>query len=520
MDTQNYLQFQSAKVARTITNVIQSTLGPRSNLKMILDNQGRLVVTNDGNSILREIETHHPIACSLIELSRAQDNEVGDGTTSVVILASEILKITEILLQKGFHPNQIIGSYFQGLNKSLIFLNDRLSMCVNPDRFQEIKKVVSTCICTKLVSRFARLMCELSFKAIRILNLSLKPRETNYFLKIEKVPGGQIEQSKIFSGLMVEKDVSHPKMRRLIDNPKIILLDCPVEFKKGETLTTSFEITDRKQWEKILKMEEDHIVYLCNLLKIFNPDIVISEKGISEIALHYLNKSNISVLKRVKKSDNIRISKATGANIVSSIEDLEFSDIGKANKFMVKKLGEETYSFFIGEKNTSPCTALLFGPSRDILDEMERNLQDAIEVSKSILLSPKVLPGGGATELAIGNFLSKKSHKFKNENFFVFKTMAEAFEIIPKTLIQNCGYSPVYKINQLKNFHSKKGFFFGIDGRTGNIIDVRKTGIFDLYNVKMQIYKIAFENATTILRIDKILSGVVPTKEDQNKKIN
>lgn len=516
VSSQNISQIHSIKVAGAISDVIQSTLGPRSSLKMILDNQGRLIVTNDGNCILREIEATHPIACSLIELSRAQENEVGDGTTSVVIMASEILKITEILLKKGFNPNQIIGAYYKGLNRGIFFLEDQVTTDIKIENFDEIKKVVSTCIGTKLVSRFSRLICELSFKAMKNFGSNRRYHETKYFVKVEKITSGSIEQSKIFPGLMLEKDVSHPKMRRFIDNPKIILLDCPIEFKKGETLTSSFEITGRKQWEKILKMEEDHVIYLCNLLKIFNPDLIISEKAVSEIAIHYLNKLNISVLKRVKKSDNIRISKATGATVVSSIEDLEYSDLGKASKFVVKKIGDENYSFIIGKHGSFPCTALLFGPSRDILDEMERNLNDAIEVTKTILSSPKILPGGGASEMAIADFLLKKSEKFKNANFFVFKTMAMAFEIIPKTLIQNCGNSPIHRMNQLRNFHSHKGFFFGIDGKNGNIIDTRKTGIFDIYHVKVQIFKIAFENAATILRIDKIISGISPKNHNQD----
>merc|ERR1711966_32102 len=180
------------------------------------------------------------------------------------------------------------------------------------------------------------------------------------------------------------------------------------------------------------------------------------------------------------------ISKATGATIVSSIEDLEFSDLGKANNFVVKKIGDTNFSFINGQNGSFPCTILLFGPSKDILDEMERNLFDAIEVTKIFLCNPKVLPGGGASELAVSDFLSKKSEKFKNANFFIFKTMAMAFEIIPKTLIQNCGSPPIHKMNQLRSLHHKKGCFFGIDGKNGNIVDARKTGIFDIYNVKVQ----------------------------------
>mmetsp|Transcript_44749 Transcript_44749/g.91329 ORF Transcript_44749/g.91329 Transcript_44749/m.91329 type:complete len:465 (-) Transcript_44749:1015-2409(-) len=452
-------QLFSVKEASEISTIIQTTLGPRSSLKMILDNQGRIIVTNDGNCILREIRANHPVSRSLIELSRTQDNEVGDGTTSVVILASEFLKISEILLQKGFHPNQIIGSFFQGLNDVISFLENKLSTSLNLENLEEIKKVVTTSICTKLVSRFSRLMCELSLKALKCSEFDQKLLEVRYSLKIEKIAGGLIDNSKVLSGLMIEKDVSHPKMRRNINNPTILLLDCPIEFKKGESIA-SFEITNKSQWEDILKMEEDYIIYTCAMIKFFQPDIVVTEKGVSDIALHYLYKSNISVLRRVKKSDNIRLAKVTGATIVSSIEDLEISDLGKADNFTVKKVGGGNYSFITGCTKFSPCTIFLSGPSKDILDEMERNLYDAIEVSRTILSNPKVLPGGGATELAIGNYLSGKSDILKNESYFIFKTMATVFEVIPRILIQNCGASPVSKISQLRSLHFQKGFFF------------------------------------------------------------
>ena len=511
-------QFQNIAAAKTTAGIIRTTLGPRSMLKMILDNQGGMIITNDGFCVLREIEIEHPAARTLIDLSRSQDREIGDGTTSIVILVSEFLRISEVLMKQKFHPNQLIASFFQALIEATSFLENKLSLNIRCSDFASMIKVILTTICTKLVGKFSRLICELSFKAI--LGLKNKKKTLNYgdFFKIQKIPFGKIEDSKILAGIMITKDISHPKMRRKIKEAKILLLDCSIEYKKGES-QTSIEIANDDGWEKLLKEEENHIIFICNLLKRFKPDVIFTEKGVSDLALHYLYKSDITVIRRIKKSENFRLAKATGANIVSSIEDLEKNDLGFAGNFEVKKIGQEYHTFITNCRDLTVSTILLFGASKDVLDEIERNLHDALCVAKNILCNSKILPGGGATELSIGNFLNKKSENQKNSSFFIYKSLSLAFEIIPRTLIENFGGSVVHQILKLKNIHKNSGFYYGFDGKNGKIVDMRKINVWETCSMKTQIIKSAIENTTLLLRIDRIISGISNSKKDKKSDI-
>lgn len=500
-------QFQNIAAAKLTAGIIRTTLGPRSMLKMVLDNQGGMIITNDGFCVLREIEIEHPASRTLIELSRSQDKEIGDGTTSIVVLVSEFLRVAEILLKQKFHPNQLIASFFDALSETNFFLEKKISLHLKNENIEDMIKVILTTICTKLVGKFSRLICELSLKAAKEFDLRENPINNSAYLKIQKIPFGNFEDSKILSGVMIIKDISHPKMRRIIKNAKILLLDCPIEFRKGES-QASIEMFDENDWEKLLKEEENYIIYICNFLRKFKPDVIFTEKGVSDLALHYLYKSNISVIRRIKKSENFRIACATGATIISSIEDLETNDLGFSENFEVEKIGQEYFTFLTKCRNNKISTIILFGASRDVLDEIERNLHDALSVSKNILSNPKIIPGGGATELSIGDFLSKKSEKQKNNSFFIYKSLSLAFEIIPRTLIENFGGSVIHQIVKLKNIHKNKGYFFGFDGKNGKIVDMRKINIWETCSMKTQIIKSAIENTTLLLRIDRVISGI------------
>jgi T-complex protein 1 subunit gamma len=499
-------QTNYSEITDIVLSLLKTTLGPRSMLKMILDNQGRVIITNDGNCILREIDIKNPIAKSLIELSNTQDGEIGDGTTTVVIIASELLKTAKVLLQKQFNPSEIISSYLKILEESVTFVKNKISIISHSDDTENLQRIILTSIGTKLVGRFSRLICELSLKAAQAQKNFFSTKTNNHF-KIEKIPAFDIEKSKIIPGVVILKDVSHPKMRRKILKPKILLLDCDIEYKKGET-RSSFEISKGDQWKDLIKAEEDYEIYFCNIIKKFKPDLIFTEKNVSDIALHYLYRSNISVIRRIRKSDNDKLSKLIGTNIVSSIEKIQADDIGLAKSFSIKKNGDEYYSYIIGFDNSSFKTILLFAPSKDILDEMERNLHDGISVAKVIICSPRFIPGGGATELAVSKHLKEKSIDFKNNNFYIYKALAESLEIIPRILIENCGVKVIQRMVKLKNFHEKNFFCIGIEGRSGNIIDNRKVGIFEASEIKIHAYKIAFENASMLLKIDRIIKGV------------
>lgn len=298
------------------------------------------------------------------------------------------------------------------------------------------------------------MMCALALKAVRTVAKDVgtgkKEVDIKRYARIEKIPGGEIENSRVLDGVMLNKDITHPKMRRRIENPRVILLDCPLEYKKGES-QTNIEITKEEDWKKILEMEEQQIKALCETIIAFNPDVVITEKGVSDLAQHYFVKANITALRRVRKSDNNRIARAVGATIVNRIEDLVESDVGTGcGLFEIEKIGDEYFTFLTECKNPKACTLLLRGPSKDILNEIERNLQDAMSVARNVFFHPRLSPGGGATEMAVSVRLSEMAKNVEGVQQWPYKAVAEAMEVIPRTLINNCGGSAIKTITTLR----------------------------------------------------------------------
>merc|ERR1719244_2005434 len=326
-------------------------------------------MTNDGNAILREIIVQHPAAKSMIEISRTQDEEVGDGTTSVIILAGEMLSVAEPHLANQMHPTVIISAYRQALDDILEALKAKISIPVNLDNEAEMIKIVQSCIGIKLINKWSLLACSMALKAVRMVTVEdtgRKEIDIKRYAKVEKIPGGAIEDSMVLNGVMINKGITHPKMRRKIENPRIILLDCPMEYKKGESMT-NMELSKETDFSRVLELEEEAIKAMCDEIIKLKPDIVITEKGISDLAQHYLVKAGITALRRAKKTDNNRIARVSGATIVNRVDELKEEDVGvDAGLFECK--------------NPKACTILLRGASKDILNEIERNLQDAMSV--------------------------------------------------------------------------------------------------------------------------------------------
>jgi T-complex protein 1 subunit gamma len=330
------------------------------------------------------------------------------------------------------------------------------------------------------------------------------------YIKVEKIPGGQLEDSKVLKGVMFNKDVVAPgKMKRKIVNPRIILLDCPVEYKKGENQTNA-ELMKEEDWQLLLELEEEYIKNLCAQILKFKPDLVVTEKGLSDLAIHYLSKAGVSAIRRLRKTDNNRIAKACGAVIVNRPEELQESDVGtRAGLFEVKKIGDEYFSSIIDCQDPKACTVLLRGASKDVLNEVERNLQDAMSVARNILKNPKLLPGGGAAELTVSATLKQKSSSVEGVEKWPYEAAALAFEAIPRTLLQNCGLNVIRMMTQLQGKHANgENPWVGIDGRSGDIVDMKERKIWDSYSVKAQTFKTAVESACMLLRIDDIVSGI------------
>ncbi|KAH8078518.1 hypothetical protein JL720_9714 [Aureococcus anophagefferens] len=489
-DTGRSAQLANIGAAQAVSGIVRSTLGPRAMLKMLLDPMGGIVITNDANAILREIDVSHPAAKQMIELSRAQDEEVGDGTTSVIVLTGEMLQVAEPLLARNIHPTAAL------------------------------RALVESCIGTKFSSRWGDKVIEMAIGAtLKVVvekggvdgKESHKEVDIKRYAKVEKLPGGEPSDSRVLDGVMFNKDVTHPRMRRKIANPRILLLDCPLEYKKGES-SASVEISKEEDWNTLLRIEEEYIENMCAQIVAARPDVVITEKGVSDLAQHYLMKANITAFRRLRKTDNNRVARACGATICSRTDEIQESDVGTGcGTFEVKKVGDEYFAFLEGCTSAKACTLLLRGGSKDVLNEVERNLQDAMQVIRNVVLEPKLLPGGGAAEMAVAHALQEEAAKLPGVEQFPVRAVAEAMEVIPRTLAMNCGAKVVRALTQLRAKQKDSGPTWGIDGTCGDVVDMNDTdgpNIWEPYAVKVQTIKTAIEAASLILRVDDIVSGI------------
>lgn len=502
------VQLDNINAGKAIADVIRTCLGPQAMLKMLMDPMGGIVMTNDGNAILREITVQHPAAKSMIEIARTQDEEVGDGTTSVIVLAGEMLAAAEPFLQQQIHPTVIIRAYREALEDIVNHLQTDLSIKLDVNNREKMAEVVKACVGTKFIGKWSEMAVKIALDAVQTVTLTENGRlevDIKRYAKVEKIPGGSIDESCVLKGVMINKDVTHPKMRRYIENPRIVLLDCSLEYKKGES-QTNVEIIGEQDFTRMLQIEEEFVQRICADIIAVKPDIVFTEKGVSDLAQHYLLKAGITAIRRLRKTDNLRIARACGATIVNRTEELTEKDVGTgAGLFEIKKIGDEYFTFITECKDPKACTILLRGASKDILNETERNLQDALHVARNLVLEPRLVAGGGAIEMALSQLLTRKQLKGP------YTAVAEALEIIPRTLAQNCGANTIRTLTALRAKHASHSgdgvCAWGIDGESGEIVDMNVKGIWEPLAVKMQTYKTAVETAILLLRIDDIVSG-------------
>ncbi|KAJ1861442.1 T-complex protein 1 subunit gamma [Coemansia sp. RSA 2703] len=599
-ETGHRAQMSNIAAGKTVADVVRTCLGPRAMLKMLLDPMGGITLTNDGFAILRECEVAHPAAKSMIELSRTQDDEVGDGTTSVIILAGEMLAISAPFLERKIHPVVILRAFQKALEDAQVILREIAVPVDTADR-EKMLGLIKSAIGTKFVSRWNDLMCDLALSAVQTVmcrsadldalhgvtqdtpasitataataasgeagdkptsggstadnaatssvaasatdataasdlgpasvtealatdigsitksaapDVDVREVDIKRFVRVEKVPGGEIEESRVLDGVMINKDVVHPKMRRHIENPRIILLDCPLEYQQGES-QTNLEITRESDWSRVLEIEEEQIRAMCEKIAAFKPDLVITEKGVSDLAQHYLVKENITALRRMRKTDNNRIARATGARIVTSVDELKEQDVGTAcGLFSVEKIGDEYFSFLTKCKNPKACTILLRGPGKDTLNEIDRNLQDAMCVARNVLFNPYLCPGGGATEMALSVKLAQRAKSdIDGIEQWPYGGVAEAMEVIPRTLIQNGGGNAIRTLTELRAKHAAGLTTWGVDGEKGVPVDMNEYGVWEPLAVKLQTIKTAIDSASLLLRVDDIVSGTAKKSE-------
>jgi len=328
------------------------------------------------------------------------------------------------------------------------------------------------------------------------------------YCRIEKIPGGSIEDSLVVKGVVLNKDIVHPKMKRRIEKPRILLLDCSLEYKKGES-QTSMEFRVEEDFSKALEQEEVAIKKQCDEIIALKPDLIFTEKGISDMAQHFLVRAGITALRRLKKTDNNRLARVCGARIVNDTTDLRPEDIGtQADLYEIKKIGDEYFTYVTSEKTTA-VTVVLRGPSKDIINEVDRNIQDAVNCARNVLMNPRIVPGAGALEMALSNKLNEQSKSIEGVRQWPYHAISRALEVIPRTLIQNCGGSTIRQLTALRAKHAQNpdNWTYGIDGTTGEIVDVAKLNIWDPLTVRTQVLKTAIETSIMLLRIDDIVSA-------------
>lgn len=373
-----------------------------------------------------------------------------------------------------------------------------------------MREIVNSTIGTKFSSRWGDLLVEMAIKSVRKI---IQKRgdytevDVKRFIRIEKIPGGDLSECGVLDGIMFNKDVTHSKMRRRIENPRILLLDCPLEYKKGES-QTNVEIMNEDDFSALLRQEEEYIEQICAQIIAVKPDIVITEKGVSDLAQHYFLKANITAFRRLRKTDMNRVARAVGATVVNRPDEIQDSDIGTGcGLFEVRKIGDEYFSFLEKCDNAKACTVLLRGGSKDVLNEIERNLQDAMQVVRNVVFDPLLLPGGGATELAISCALNQSLDDIEGISKWPYSSIASALEIIPRTLASNCGANVIRLLTDLRTKHNNGEHTWGVNGVTGESVDMNKLGIWEPFVVKTQTLKTAIESACLILRIDDVVSG-------------
>lgn len=385
---------------------------------------------------------------------------------------------------------------------------------------QDLFRIINSCIGTKFASKWGSLIVDLAIKAVKTVYKkegNFVEIDTKRYAKVEKIPGGLLEDCTVLDGVMFNKDVTHPGMRRHIKDPRVVLLDCTLEYKKGESMT-NMEFTKEEDFKKALAMEETEVRKMCEHILSVKPDVVITEKGVSDIAQHYLLKQgNCTVIRRIRKTDNNRIARSCGATIVNRPEELQDSDVGtKCHDFEIKKIGDEYFTFMTECDQPQACSILLRGASKDVLNEIERNLQDALGVARNVMINPKLVPGGGALEMELSCRLMEYSQTIEGVTQWPFKALASSLEVIPRTLAQNCGADVVRVLTELRAKHSKEGEgeYFGINGNEGKIANMKEAEIWDPIAVKLQTFKTSIESACMLLRIDDIVSGI---KKDRSK---
>lgn len=500
-------QKNNIAAAKLISEVVRSSLGPRGMDKMLVDGLGDVTITNDGATILKEIDVQHPAAKMMVEISKATDNEVGDGTSSVVVLAGALIEKAEELITKDVHPTIIVDGYRKSALKSIEIFN-HLAQKIDPGNKSELIRVARTSMQTKLVSKDSD---ELSGVVVNAALEVSEPNESAYIIdiddvKVEKKAGGSLRDTKLIKGIVLDKEVVHGGMPKRVEKAKIALINSALEIEKTE-FDAKININSPDQMKMFLEEENKMLKNMVDKIISSGANVAICQKGIDDVAQHYLAKSNVLSVRRVKESDMTKLSRATGARIVNNLEDLGSRDLGSADLVEERKVETDKWVFIEGCKHPKAVTILIRGGSQRVVDEAERSIHDALMVTKDVMEKPLIVAGGGSPESYVAGKLREWSSTLSGREQLAADKFAESLEVIPLALAENAGMDPIDTLTELRSKQTKGSKWSGIDARGGKVVDMSKQDIVEPLSVKEQIIKSATEVASMILRIDDVIAS-------------
>ena len=493
--------------AKIIAESVRSSLGPKGMDKMLVDGFGDVTITNDGATILDEMEVQHPAAKMMVEVAKTQDDEVGDGTTTSVVVAGELLKKAEELIDQGVHPTVIVDGYREASNRALEVLN-QIAIKIEPNDRVMLRRIAEVSLASKILAEDKEAMAELAVNAI--LQVAEKTPDGYKVdiddVKVEKKPGESLTDTALIKGIVLDKEIVHPGMPKRVEDAKIALVDAPLEVEKTE-FDAKINIENPEQMKAFLDEEEKMLKDMTDKISDSGANVLLCEKGIDDVAQHYLAKKGILAVRRVKQSDMEKLVKATGGKVVSNVNDLKPEDLGFAKLVEERKVADDKMTFVEGSKNPKAVTILVRGGSERLVDEAERAIHDALCVVRDVVLDPRVVGGGGAPEAEVARRLREHAQKLSGKEQLAVIAFGEALETLPTALAENAGMDPIDILVQLRVAHEKGQLWAGVDVNESKVADLKEKGIIEPLGVKVQVIKSAAEAAGMILKIDDVIAA-------------
>jgi thermosome len=500
-------QHANITAAKIVAESVRSALGPKGMDKMLVDSFGDVTITSDGRTILDEMDIQHPAAKMLVEVAKTQDNEAGDGTTSAVIIAGELLNKAEELIDKNIHPTVIIDGYKKAAEKALETL-ERIAIKVDLKTPEYLKKAAATSMAGKLVAEYREYFGDLAVKAmLEVAEKEVKTWKVDIDnVKVEKKTGESLSDTSLINGIVLDKEIVHSGMPKRVEKAKIALLDASMEIEKTE-FDAKINIESPDQIEAFLDQEEAMLKDMAEKIVKAGANVVICQKGIDDVAQHFLSKKGVIAIRRAKKSDMEKLAKATGGKIVTKLDDITSADLGYAGLVEERRIGDDKMTFIEDCKNPQAVTILIRGGTERLIAEAERSFHDALCVIRDIIEEPAVVAGGSAPELEMSSALRKYAGTLPGREQLAVEIYAEALETVAVALTENAGLEPIDVLSELRARHEKGETWTGIEAREGKIQDMAKAGVFEPITVKKQIIKSATEAATMILKIDDVIAS-------------